>query len=73
MNETIYMFPFAQSAQLDLKIDLNYEKSTDVWIDQSAYHLGNVFNIEVITSEVSFSSQIETKISFGIVLCPNDF
>ena len=73
MNETIYMFPFAQSAQLDLKIDLNYEKSTDVRIDQSAYHLGNVFNIEVITSEVSFSSQIETKISFGIVLCPNDF
>ena len=66
------MFPFVQPAQLDLKIDLNYEKSTDVLIDQSAYHLGNVSNIEVITSEVSLSSQIETKISFGIVLCPND-
>ena len=66
------MIPFVQPAQLDLKIDLNYEKSTDVWIDQSAYHLGNFSNIEVITSEVSLSSQIETKISFGIVLCPND-
>ena len=72
MNRTIYMFPFVQPAQLDLKIDLNYEKSTDVLIDQSAYHLGNVYNIEVITSEVSFLPQIETKISFGIVLCPND-
>ena len=72
MNQTIYMFPFVQPAQLDLKIDLIYEKSTDVWIDQSAYHLGNVSNIEVITSEVSFSPQIEKKISFGIVLCPND-
>ena len=72
MNQTIYMFSFAQPAQLDLKIDLNYEKSTDVWIDQSAYHLGNVSNIEVITSEVSLSFQIESKISFGIILCPND-
>jgi hypothetical protein len=67
------MFPFVQPAQLDLKIDLTYEKSPDVWVDRSAYHLGNVSNIEVITSEVSFSPQIETKISFGIVLCPNDF